>query len=74
MPHSRKESNSSLMNRGQLRPAAGFGVGDEAARVLPHQAGTRLTLRAVALVVDRGVVRRPPGLSTDGLHNALPRG
>jgi hypothetical protein len=30
-------------------------------------------LGAVALIVDRGAIGRPFGLSTDGLHGRLPR-
>lgn len=29
--------------------------------------------RAVALVMDRGAIRRPLGLPTDGLHDGLPK-
>jgi hypothetical protein len=57
----------------QLGPGAGFGVGDEAGRVLLHQAVQRGLLRAVALVVDRGAIGRPLGLPADGLHATLPR-
>jgi len=44
---------------GQLGAGARFGVGDEAGRVLLNQAVRRGLLGAVALVVDRGAVRRP---------------
>ena len=57
----------------QLGSGAGLGVGDEAGRVLLHQAVQRGLLRAVALVVDRGAIRRPLGLPADGLHARLPR-
>ena len=53
---------------------AGFGMGNEAGRVLPHQAVQRGLLGARALVVDRGAIRRPLGLPADGLHDGLPRG
>lgn len=35
MPHWKKASNPSLMNRG-IGPGAGFGLGDETGRVLLH--------------------------------------
>ena len=57
----------------QLGPGAGFGVGNEAGRVLLHQAVQRSVLWAIALVVDRDAIRRPLGLPTDGLHAWLPR-
>ncbi len=57
----------------QLGPGAGLGVGDEAGRMLLHQAVQRGLLRAVALVVDRGAIRRPLGLPADGLHARLPK-
>ena len=57
----------------QLGTGAGFGLRDEAGRVLLHQAVQRGLLGAVALVVDRGAIRRPLGLPADGLHVRLPR-
>jgi len=57
---------------GQFGPGAGFGVGDEAGRVLLQQALQSGQLRAVALVVDRGVIGRPLRLPADGLHDGLP--
>ncbi|HRZ63070.1 MAG TPA: hypothetical protein P5163_21010 [Rubrivivax sp.] len=57
----------------QLRSGAGFGVGDEAGRVLLHQTVQRRALRAMALVVERDAIRRPLGLPADGLHDGLPR-
>jgi hypothetical protein len=57
----------------ELGPGAGFGVGDEAGRVLLHQAVQRRVLRAMALVVDRHALRRPLGLPGNGLHAWLPR-
>ncbi len=62
-----------LDESGQRRSCAGLGVGDEAGRVLLHQAVQRGLLGAVALVVDRGAIRRPLGLPADGLHARLPR-
>ena len=38
-----------------------------------HQAVQRGLLRAMALVVQRGAIRRPLGLLADGLHARLPR-
>src|SRR3954452_2501081 len=57
----------------QRRAGAGFGMGDEAGRVLLHQAGQRGLLGTVALVLDRGAIRRPLWLPADGLHVGLPR-
>ena len=73
MPHSRKASNSSLMKPWQFGAGAGLGVGDEAGRVLLHQAVQRGLLGAVALVLDRGAIGRPLGLPADGLHDRLPK-
>ena len=58
---------------GQFGAGAGLGVGDEAGRMLLHQAVERGLLGAVALVVNRGASRRPLGLPADGLHARLPR-
>ncbi len=41
--------------------------------VLLHQAVQRGGFRAVALVLDRGAIRRPLGLPADGLHAGLPK-
>ena len=41
--------------------------------VLLHQAVQRVLFGAVALVVDRGAIRRPLGLPADGLHAMFPR-
>jgi hypothetical protein len=57
----------------QFTAGAGLGVGDEAGRVLLHQAVQRGLLRSVALVVDRGAIGRPLGLLSRGLHVRLPR-
>ena len=62
-----------LDEAGQLGTRAGFGVGDEAGCVLLHEAIQRGLLGAVALVVDRGAIGRPPGLPADGLHARLPK-
>ena len=59
---------------GERLSGAGFGMGDRPGRALLHQVVQRGQLRAVALVVDRGAIRRPLGLPTDGLHARLPRG
>ena len=60
----------------QLRQAGTgsvFGLGEEGRSVLLHQAVQRGLLRAVALVVDRGAIRRPLGLPASGLHARLPK-
>jgi hypothetical protein len=57
----------------QLECGVGLGVGDEAGRMLLHQAVQGSLLRAMPLVVQRGAVRRPLGLLADGLHARLPR-
>lgn len=51
----------------------GFGVADEAGRVLPHQPVWCGLLEAVALLVDRGATRRPLVLPTDDLRAGFPR-
>lgn len=48
-----------------------FGLGDEGRSVLLYQAVQRGLLWAVALVVNRGAIRRPLGLPADGLHAML---
>lgn len=58
---------------GQLDAGAGFGVGNEAGRVLLHQSVQRGLLRSVPLVVKRRAIRRPLGLPADGLHARLPK-
>lgn len=50
-----------LDKSGQLGPSVGFGVRDEAGRMLLHQAVQRSLLWAGALLVARGAVRRPFG-------------
>lgn len=57
----------------QLRSGAGFGVRDEAGRVLLHQAVQRGLPGAVVLVVDRAAVGRPLGQAADGMHARLPK-
>ncbi|MCU0921673.1 MAG: hypothetical protein MUF16_15290 [Burkholderiaceae bacterium] len=58
----------------QFGAGAGLGVRNEAGRVLLHQAVQRGLLGAMALVVDRGAIRRPLGLPANGLHDGLPLG
>ena len=48
-------------------------LGDEGRDVLLHQAVQRGLFRAVAIVVDRGAIRRTLGLPADGLHDGLPK-
>jgi hypothetical protein len=57
----------------QLTAGAGLGVGNEARRVLLHQAVQRGLLGAVALAVDRGAIQCALGLPAEGLHARLPR-
>lgn len=61
-----------LDEQGQVGTRAGLGMGDEAGRVMLHQAVQRGLLRAVRLVVKRGAIRRPLGLPANGLHARLP--
>ena len=56
----------------KITAGAGFGVRDEAGRVLLHQALQRGLLEAVALVVERGAIGRPLGLPAGGVHDGLP--
>ena len=56
-----------------LSPGGRLCLGDEGRGVLLHQAVQRGLFRAVALVVDRGAIRRPLGLLHRGLHEGLPR-
>jgi hypothetical protein len=55
----------------QVGTGAGLGAGNEAGRVLLHQAVQRGLLGAVAFVVERGAIRRPLGLPANGLHDGL---
>jgi hypothetical protein len=48
-----------------------FGLSEERRGVLLHKAVQRGLFRAVAFLVDRGAVRRPPGLPADGLRARL---
>ncbi len=57
----------------QVGAGSVLGMGEEGRRVLLHQAVQRGLFRAVALVVDRGAIRRPLGLPADGLHARLPK-
>lgn len=59
---------------GQLGAGAGLDVGDEAGRMLLHQAVQRGLLGAVAFVVDRGAIGSPLGLLHRGSHDGLPVG
>ena len=59
----------------QVGAGCGLSLLEEGGGVLLHQAVKHGLLRAVALVVDRGAVRRPDrriGLPADGLHARLP--
>ena len=68
MPHSRKASNSALDVLRQVGRSGGLNLGEEGRGVLLHQAVQSGLLGAVTLVVDRGAIRHPVGLPTDGLH------
>ena len=57
----------------QVGAGCGLGLLEEGGGVLLHQAVQRGLFGAVALVADRGAIRRPLGLSADGLHAMLPR-
>ena len=57
----------------QVGTGSVFGLGEEGRSVLLHQAVQRGLLRAVALVVNRGAIRRPLGLPASGLHARLPK-
>ena len=57
----------------QVGAGSVFGLRDEGCGVLLHQAVQRGLFRAVAIVVDRGAIRRPLGLPADGLHARLPK-
>ena len=57
----------------QVGAGSVFGLGEEGRRVLQYQAVQRGLFRAVALVVDRGAIRRPLGLLHRGLHAGLPK-
>jgi hypothetical protein len=72
MPHSRKASNSSLMNRGSSDPV----LASVCAMKLAACCCTRRSrglLRAMPLVVLRGAAPRPLGLLDNGVHARLPR-
>ena len=57
----------------QIRSCGSLSLGEEGRGVLLHQAVKRGLFRAVALVVDRGAIRRPLGLLHRGLHARLPK-
>ena len=59
--------------RRQVGTGSVFGLGEEGRSVLLNQAVQHGLLGAVALVVDRGAIRRPLGLPADGLHAKPPR-
>ena len=50
-----------------------FGLRDEGRGVLQQAAVQQGLLRAVALVLNRGAIRRPLGLPADGLRARLPK-
>ena len=56
---------------GQRGAGAGLGVGDEAGRVVLHQAVQGVLLGAVACVVERGAIGSPLGLLRRGSHDGL---
>ena len=57
----------------QVGASLGLSLLEEGRGVLLHQAVKRGLFRAVALVVDRGAIRRPLGLLHRGLHARLPK-
>ena len=59
--------------RRQVGTGSVFGLGEEGRGVLLHQSVQRGLLRAVALVVDRGAIRRPLGLPANCLRSRLPK-
>ena len=63
------------LRHAELRQAGAdcvFGLGEESRGVLLNQAVQRGLLGAVALVMNRGAIRRPLGLPANGLHARLP--
>ena len=50
-----------------------LGLGDVTCRLPLPMAAQRGLFRAVAIVVDRGAIRRTLGLPADGLHDGLPK-
>ena len=56
----------------QIGAGLGLSLREESRRVLLHQTVQRGMFRAMALVVDRGAIRRPLGLPANGLHDGLP--
>ena len=57
----------------QVGAGSVFGLCKEGRGVLLNQAVQRGLLGAVALVVNRGAIRRPLGLPASGLHARLPK-
>lgn len=52
----------------QVGPGGGFDLSEEGRGMLLHRAVQGSLLGAVTFVVDRGAIRRPVGLLTDGVH------
>ena len=57
----------------QVGAGSVFGLGEEGRGVLLNQVVRRGLLRAVALVANRGAIRRPLGLPASGLHARPPK-
>ena len=57
----------------QVGAGSVFGPGEENHGMWLNQAVQRGLFRAVALVVDRSTIRRPPGLLHRGLHATVPK-
>jgi hypothetical protein len=57
----------------QVGSGSRLGLREEGRGVLLQQAVQRIPFRAVALVVNRGAIRRPLGLPINGLNARLPR-
>ena len=57
----------------QVGAGSVFGLGEEGRGVLLHQAVQGRLFRAVAIVVNRGTIRRPLGLPANRLHARLPK-
>lgn len=72
MPHSRKASKSSVINRGDSLLVLASVWAMNLGCVPLHQVVQRGLLLAVALVADRGVIRRPLRLAANGLRDGLP--
>lgn len=57
---------------GKFRSDAGLGTGDEAGRVLMHQAVQGGLLGSVTLAVERRAIGRPLGPPANDVHDGLP--